>query len=125
MKTMELAKELAKSLTESHEYQEYQKAKHSLDEHETARVMLEDFRKKQWELERKKINGDKLLETYEVELKKLAEIIGLNPFIREYLMAEFQFTQIIMEVQQILNEAMGIYPLAENLVEGGKISEKG
>ena len=125
MKTIELAKQLAKSLTESSEYQEYAKAKTNLEVHEAARIMLEDFRKKQWELERKKANGDKLLEPYEEELRKLAEIIGLNPFIREYLMAEFQFTQIIMEIQRILGEAVGIQPIAENQANGGLEIAKG
>jgi cell fate (sporulation/competence/biofilm development) regulator YlbF (YheA/YmcA/DUF963 family) len=123
-KTLELAKQLAKSLTESPEYQDYEKAKHNLEAHEAARVMLEDFRKKQWELERKKAGGEKLIEPYETELRKLAEIIGLNPFIREYLMAEFQFTQIVIEIQRILNEAMGIHPLEENPVKGGPLIEK-
>lgn len=118
MKTIELAKQLAKSLTESQEYRDYAKAKDNLEAHEAARVMLDDFRKKQWELERKKANGDKLLEPYEKELQKLVEIIGLNPFIREYLMAEFQFTQIIMEIQCILGEAVGIQSLEENQANG-------
>jgi cell fate (sporulation/competence/biofilm development) regulator YlbF (YheA/YmcA/DUF963 family) len=124
METLDLAKQLAKSLTESPEYQEYKKAKQNLEAHEAARVMLEDFRKKQWEFERKKVGGEKLLAPYEDELRKLAEVIGLNPFIREYLMAEFHFTQIIMEIQRILNEAMGIHPLEENLANGGPIIGK-
>jgi cell fate (sporulation/competence/biofilm development) regulator YlbF (YheA/YmcA/DUF963 family) len=125
MKTIELAKQLAKSLTESSEYQAYAKAKSNLEVHEAARIMLEDFRKKQWELERKKANGDKILDSSEEELRKLAEIIGLNPFIREYLMAEFQFSQTIMEIQQIIGEAIGIQPLSENQVNGGLQIEKG
>ncbi|MGE5581144.1 MAG: YlbF family regulator [Bacillota bacterium] len=119
MKTLELARQLANSLAESREYQDYSKAKVLLEEHEAAKVMLDDFRKKQWELERKKLNGDKLLEPYEEELRKLAEIIGLNPYIREYLMAEFQFMQLMMEIQKIIGEAVGIEAPEELNKDGG------
>ncbi len=117
MKTIELAKQLVKSLTESQEYQNYKKAKSILEEHEAAKTMLEDFRKKQWELERKRVAGDKLLEPLEKELEKLAEIIGVNPYVRDYLMAEFQFTQVMMEIQRIINEGIGLQNPEEVLKE--------
>jgi cell fate (sporulation/competence/biofilm development) regulator YlbF (YheA/YmcA/DUF963 family) len=121
MKPKELAKQLGQSLAESQEYQNYHKAKQNLEGHEAAKTMLEDFRKKQWELERKKLNGDQLLQPHEDELRKLAEIIGLNPYIREYLLAEYQFTQIMMEVQRIIGEAVGLQmPDAEKL-NGGNL----
>lgn len=82
-------------------------------EHEAAKTMLDDFRKKQWELERKKLNGDKLLGPYEDELRKLSEIIGLNPYIRDFLMAEYHFSKLFGEVQQIIGEAIGLEPLDE------------
>jgi Protein of unknown function (DUF964). len=61
----------------------------------------------------------KITRSLRKRLRKLAEIIGLNPYVREYLMAEFQFTQIMMEIQHILNEAMGIHPLEDRLSNGG------
>lgn len=118
MKAVELAKQLAKSLAESEEYQNYKKFKEILDGHEAAKTMLEDFRKKQWELERKKLNGDKLLGPYEDELRKLSEIIGLNPYIRDYLMAEYHFAQVFSEVQQIIGEAVNLQPLDEIFKDG-------
>jgi cell fate (sporulation/competence/biofilm development) regulator YlbF (YheA/YmcA/DUF963 family) len=113
MKPIELAKQLAKSLAESEEYQNYKKFKGILMEHESAKTMLEDFRKKQWELERKKLSGDKLLGPYEDELRKLSEIIGLNPYIRDFLIAEYHFSKIFSEVQQIIGDAVGLGPLDE------------
>lgn len=108
MKHIELAKQLARALAESEEFRNYQSAKKNLEEHEAAKVMFEDFRKKQWELEKKRINGDKLLEPYENEIKKLSEIIGLNPYVREYLMAEYKFSQMMLEIDKIIGEAVGI-----------------
>lgn len=108
MKPVELAKQLARSLAESQEYQNYQKAKVKLEEHESAKVMLDDFRKKQWDYERKKASGEKNLEPLEEELRKLTGVIGLNPYVRDYLMTEYQFSQILMEVQRIIGEGVGL-----------------
>ncbi len=107
-KQLELAKQLAKSLAECEEFLEYQKAKKILEEHEAARIMLEDFRKKQWEFEKKKIEGAQDLKAAEEELQKLAGIIGVNPYVRNYLTAEFRLSQLLMEIQRIIGEAVGI-----------------
>ena len=123
MKVIELAKQLGKSLAESEAFQNYQKAKASLEEHESAKIMLGDFRKKQWELEQKRSQGDQLLEPLEQELRKLAEIIGLNPYIREYIMAEVQFSQIMIEIQDIIATAVGL-KLPETNSDGGDNNEK-
>lgn len=118
MKTIELAKQLAKALAESAEYQNYKAAKEKVEAHEAARTMLKDFREKQIELERKRMNGDKLLQPLEEELRKLTEIISLNPFVRDYLIAEFQFSMMIMDVQKIIGEAVGLeVPGSESIRE--------
>lgn len=122
MKPQDLAKQLAASLAESEEYCKYRAAKDVLDGHEAAKSMFEDFRKKQIELERKRLSGEKLLEPYETELKKLAEIVGLNPYIREYLMAEYQFSQLMMTVQKTIAEAVGL-ELPQETITGGEDSK--
>jgi cell fate (sporulation/competence/biofilm development) regulator YlbF (YheA/YmcA/DUF963 family) len=119
MKPVELAKQLAKSLAESVEYQNYQKAKAKVEEHEAAKVMLDDFRKKQWDYERKKAGGEKNLEPLEEELRKLSGVVGLNPFVRDYLMAEYQFSQILMEVQRIIGEGVGL-KMPDSIQNGGE-----
>lgn len=108
MKPVELAKELAKSLSNSSEYVSYKAAKEKLENHEAAKSMFDDFRKKQMELERKKQNGEKFLEPMENEIRKLTEVVSLNLYVREYLVAEYQFSKMMMEIQKILSEAMEI-----------------
>lgn len=122
MKPLDLAKQLAASLADSEEYRKYRTAKEVLDQHEAAKSMFEDFRKKQIELEQKRISGEKLLEPYETELKKLVEIVGLNPYVREYLMAEYQFSQLMMTVQQTIAKAVGI-ELPQETIGGATINE--
>jgi cell fate (sporulation/competence/biofilm development) regulator YlbF (YheA/YmcA/DUF963 family) len=108
MNTIDLAREFAKSLANCPEYLNYKNAKEKLEHHEAAKMMFEDFRKKQMELERRKKNGEKFLEPAEQELCKLSEVVGLNLFVREYLMAEYQFTKLMMEIQQLLTDAVDI-----------------
>ena len=39
---------------------------------------------------------------------KLSEIIGYNPYIRDYLLAEMQLQQLMMEVQKIIASGVGL-----------------
>jgi cell fate (sporulation/competence/biofilm development) regulator YlbF (YheA/YmcA/DUF963 family) len=115
MNTLELAREFAKSLANCPEYLNYKAAKEKLGRHEAAKMMFDNFRKKQFELERRKQNGEKGLETAENELRKLAEVVNLNLLVRDYLMAEYQFSKLMMEIQQLLAEAVEVkLPQTEN-----------
>jgi cell fate (sporulation/competence/biofilm development) regulator YlbF (YheA/YmcA/DUF963 family) len=114
-KPLDLARELAKSLADSSEYRNYKAAKAKMEAEEAARVMFEDFRKKQIEFERKRLSGEKSLEPLEAEIRKLTEIVGLNPYVREYLVAEYLFTKMVMDVQKIIGEAVDLKMPAELL----------
>ena len=109
MRAVELAKQLGKALAESDEFRKYQQAKTALEGHEAARLMLEDFRQKQLEYQQKKLNGAKFLEPYETELQKLSTAIGLNPFLRDYIMAEMAFSGLMMEVQKQIGAPVGLH----------------
>jgi cell fate (sporulation/competence/biofilm development) regulator YlbF (YheA/YmcA/DUF963 family) len=108
MSTIDLAREFAKSLAGCPEYLNYKYAKEKLERHEAAKMMFEDFRRKQMELERRRQNGEQYLEPAETELRKLSEVVSLNSFVREYLLAEYQFTKLMMEIQQLLAGAIEI-----------------
>ena len=70
--------------------------------------MLEDFRKKQWELEKARFSGEEVKPEQEEQIKKLAEIIQYNPYVRDFLMAEFNLNRMIMEIQRIIASAVGV-----------------
>jgi cell fate (sporulation/competence/biofilm development) regulator YlbF (YheA/YmcA/DUF963 family) len=79
-----------------------------VDKHEAAKIMLEDFRKKQWELEKARLSGEEVKPEQEEQIKKLAEIIQYNPYVRDFLMAEFNLNRMIMEIQRIIASAVGV-----------------
>ncbi|HEY8463373.1 MAG TPA: YlbF family regulator [Bacillota bacterium] len=108
MKPLEIAKELAKALANCPEYLNYKAAKEKLETHEAAKLMFNDFRKKQLELERKKLSGEPNLEPLEKEIRKLTEVVSLNLYVREFLVAEYQFSKMMMEIQKIINSAVDL-----------------
>ncbi|NLY88009.1 MAG: YlbF family regulator [Firmicutes bacterium] len=108
MDPVALARELGRTLAESEEYRAYQKAKQQVEEHEAAKIMLEDFRRKQLALEQKALRGEEPSSAEVEQLKKLSEILGYNPYIREYLLAEMGFSQLLLEVQETIADAAGL-----------------
>jgi cell fate (sporulation/competence/biofilm development) regulator YlbF (YheA/YmcA/DUF963 family) len=107
MKPIELAKSLADALKDSNEYRAYQEAKVKVDQHEAARNMLADFRKKQLEIYQKRARGEDIANEAE-QIRKLSEIVSLNPYVREFLMAEYQWGQLMESVQKTIAEGLGI-----------------
>ena len=118
MKPVDLAKSLAQALKESLEFRNYQEAKAKVDQHEAAKVMLEDFRQKQMEFYEKRAKGENTAEEAE-RIRKLSEIVSLNPYVREYLMAEYLWEQLMMEVQKTIAEGIGL-DLSKFGIEGEK-----
>lgn len=101
------AQELADAIVESPEYQKLQKAKETVEQHEAAKIMLRDFKNKQEELQKQQLEGRPVTEKQTEELKKLYEVLSINPYIRELFEAEFGFGGLMMEVQDIISKALG------------------
>lgn len=102
------AKQLADALAESPEYQRLKQAREDIDQHQAAKVMLRDFRKKQFELQKQQFEGNEVTETQTEELSKLYEVLNINPYIRELLEAELAFHNIMMEIQETLSKAIDL-----------------
>lgn len=102
------AHELAKEIKESKEWQRFESAKKEIEQHEAAKLMLRDFNAKQLELYQKELMGEKPSEEDLAVLQRLAETVSFNPYVREFLEAEYEFTQMMAEVQNIINDALGI-----------------
>ena len=106
-----LARQLGHAIKETSEYQAVQAARTKVNEHEAARVMLDDFQKRQKEYGQALIKG-KEDEGQAEELRKLAEIVGYNPYLRELLSAETRLAELVMSVQRQMLEAAGLAELA-------------
>lgn len=103
---MELARELAAAVKESPEYRALKDARARVDEHEAARIMLEDYRKRQEALRRDIQEGKDTAPAVDA-LKKLTDVLMLNPYLRDYLMAEVGLAAALAQVQKVIGEAVG------------------
>lgn len=103
----DLARDLGARLAASEEYQAYRKAQTEVEGNVAAQFMLRDFRTRQYEVERAKLVGTFTPEMMK-ELTEKAQIVAVNPVCRAYLEAEARFGNLMMEVQRLLGEAVGI-----------------
>ncbi|MGI6640959.1 MAG: YlbF family regulator [Limnochordia bacterium] len=102
------AQELANAILESQEYKRFVAAKAEVESHHAALVMLRDFQDRQLELHKQQMEGKPVTEEQTEELRKLYEIISVNPYIRELFEAEFVFGGLMLEVQETLSQALGL-----------------
>jgi cell fate (sporulation/competence/biofilm development) regulator YlbF (YheA/YmcA/DUF963 family) len=105
------AKQLANALVGSEEYQRLKQAREEIEAHQAAKIMLRDFHKKQLELQKQHLEGRPVTDSQTEELGKLYEVLNINPYIRELFEAEFAFHKLMMDVQEVLSDAIGLESL--------------
>lgn len=101
------AQELAHALVNSDEYKRFTEARDAVAQHQAAQVMLKDFQKKQMALQKQQMEGSPITESQTEELRKLYEVISVNPYIRELFEAEFVFGGLMMEIQDTISKSLG------------------
>jgi cell fate (sporulation/competence/biofilm development) regulator YlbF (YheA/YmcA/DUF963 family) len=100
------AHELARAIRSHDSFQALLKAKARVDQDPQAKNIVEDFRKRQWEFEAKRLMGQEISEAEQQQLAKMQEALTLVPAAREYLQAEYQFSVLFGDIQKILAEAV-------------------
>lgn len=122
---LERARQLAKAMESSDEYTSYRKALAELEQHEAARLMWDDFQKRQAAIQRARLSGEDVSEEQIKDLERGYDILMMNPYVRDVVIAEFKFTQLFAEVQKTIGEAVGIrYPAPEDLEESQSDTEE-
>lgn len=108
MSVYDKAYELAKALASSQEYQQYLVIKDRLQKDGLNSILLEDFRRQQWELQMAEILGHETDEGVE-ELEEIYNLLSGIPIINEFLTAEYRLSKMMDDVQKIVAEAIGIW----------------
>lgn len=101
------ARELGEAIKETPEFQALQAARQRIEEHEAARIMLADFRRREAEYRRALLSG-KATEEQAKEIKDLAEIVACNPYIRDLFAAEAAVAQLVVGLQSEILAAVGM-----------------
>jgi cell fate (sporulation/competence/biofilm development) regulator YlbF (YheA/YmcA/DUF963 family) len=106
MNPYDKAHELARALRDSQEFQALAEQKRRVDADPAVKKMLDDFRHRQLELETRRIMGEEITEADLEQMKRLHEVVTLNPIAREYLEAEYRFVVIYSDIHKILRDAV-------------------
>jgi len=102
----DIAYELANALKESSEVKRFKAAKEKVEKDEKLKQMISDFKKKQFELEQKRLKGEEITSSDVYSLQQLYQIISLNPDIEEYLSAEMMLAKIIADISKIIADSI-------------------
>lgn len=107
-KVKQLTKQLADALSASEEYQAVQSARATLAEHQAAQIMLRDLQTKQQKIAEKFERGEQPTEVEIADFERTAEMVGLNPYIRQLFEAEMTLSEMLGEIQRAIARAVGI-----------------
>jgi cell fate (sporulation/competence/biofilm development) regulator YlbF (YheA/YmcA/DUF963 family) len=102
MAVYDQAYRLAKEIKKSEEYCAYQEIRKKILANEKEKLMLQDFQKKQLELQAKKLTGKEISEEESKKLEELAKIMDINQHIKNYLEAEYRLSTLLNDLQKIL-----------------------
>lgn len=98
------AHELVHEIKKSEEYKKYIELKEKAYENEKNKEMLEDYRKKLIETQLSQMTGEEIEDGEIEKLQKLEEIIMLNPTLKEFMLSELKFSQMIQDINDIIGE---------------------
>lgn len=116
MNTYDYAHALAKAIKSSPEYKVFKETHEQLEKDNSAKEMISDFRKNQWELQQQKMSGIEVSTEQEERLSKALEIISLNHTVKKYLEAEYRFSIMLTDVQKIISSPLEEI-IAQEMVE--------
>lgn len=108
MNVYDKAHELARAILENPIYKSYKKALDSLNNNPENRRMVEDFRKKQLELQMIELSGQKPDEQKISHLQKLYEILMANSEIKNFLESEMNFSKLMADVYKIISDTLDL-----------------
>lgn len=110
MNVYDKAYELKHALEASDEVKEYRTAFEKVKSNSTNMKMLEDFRKKQIEIQAAQLSGTKVDDAKMQQIEKMYSVISLNPDISRFLQCEYKFSIMMNDISKIISEAVGIEP---------------
>lgn len=111
MNAYDKAHELARSIRSSEVAQRLKDTKDRIEQDPSTLAVLQDYRRREWELQTKLVDGQALTEEEQSSLQELREIVQKNPDISTYVEAERQLTVMLMDIQDILSQTMDEFVL--------------
>lgn len=102
MNVHDKAYELAKAIRESSEFRELKESLEKVNADPDSKRMLDDFRQRQMEFQKKLMSGETPSEEERQKMEKLYEVITLNPAIRKVFESERRLAVIMEDINRII-----------------------
>lgn len=102
------ANELARLIQQSDEYKSYKDLKDKLYADEKTKVLLNDYKKIQFEAQAAYLSGKEPDAQAMEKLKKLGEILQFNHEVTQFFAAEYRFNTLIGDIYKIIGDACDI-----------------
>lgn len=106
MNVYDIAHQLARALRNSEEYQKFLEARSRVEADPKNKEMLRDYRRSQWEFQKARLLGKELGEEEKERVKRLTELVNLNPTLSELFSCEMRFARLMADIQKILIDAI-------------------
>jgi len=102
------AHNLARAIRESEEFKQYESIKKTVAGNQQLTEMLNDFQKRQFELQAKMMMGESPLPDASAQIQELYNIMMKDPLSAQYLQCEIRFSMMMNDVYKILGDVMGL-----------------
>lgn len=106
MNIHDYAHQLARALKNSDEFRQYKRLQGEVQKSPQLKQMIDDFHKRQIELQAAQLSGQTMDASKTEQLQKLYEIMAKDPLAAEFLHSEMRFSQLISDVYKIIGEAV-------------------
>lgn len=108
MNVYDKAHELARSLKESPEVIEYKKSAEMINSNPANKKMVDDLRKKQFELYSYQMQGQEPPKDKVDAFNNLASVVSMNSEVNSYLQSEMKFSRLWEDIMKIMSDSIEI-----------------
>ncbi|MDD5922604.1 MAG: YlbF family regulator [Eubacteriales bacterium] len=108
MNVYDQAHNLAQAVTESQEFQEFDRMRKQVEQDEGLSKMIKDFEQKQMEIQAKQMAGEMTQQEAMQAMQSIMPYIAANPAASSYLQAQMRFTLMLHDVVKIVGDAVGM-----------------
>ena len=102
------AHHLARSIQASPEFISFRLAAARLKAEPSSLEMLRDFRRRQFELQAKALQGEEIPAEEQERFERLSEILASHVVIAAFLQAEYTLSRLLGDVQKIIADAVDV-----------------
>lgn len=108
MQVYDQANALAAQIRQSDEVRAFQQVKSELEENETARALIKEYKKLQMRLQLSAVAGADTGDESAGRFQQLSAVLFASPEASRYLLAEMRVQQMMADVYKLLNDASSI-----------------